>query len=310
LNSRHVGLIAKYSVRYSLRGGVGLVFLLLSMTFGLMVAHTTLQPVELATKQAVESSDSEDPDEIRAEVLDMLVDQASPTVSWFLSERDKKGDVSSREAGQAGRAWSDYLLRDRPAILSVIFLVLLAGWPLIVVMGAFDLYAGDIASRQLRYQLLRADRPSIYWGRLIGTLITLVLVLFLLGFTVTGYMGIKLPHYDALALVTWGVYGVLALAIASLPYLTLSAWISTSIGSAFGSLTVASLVVGAVPLFAMFGQATYEPAKYVAYLLPWGYQMQLFHPDPTHVGLAVLGCLAHAALFGWLGARKFGRRDL
>jgi hypothetical protein len=55
---------------------------------------------------------------------------------------------------------------------------------------------------------------------------------------------------------------------------------------------------------------TFEGAKYVLYLLPWGFQTRLFHPDPTHVVAAAGGCLAMTALFCWLGHRKFSTRDL
>ena len=44
-------LIARYSARYSVRGGVGLVFLLLSLTFGLVVANALLSPVEMLMKE-------------------------------------------------------------------------------------------------------------------------------------------------------------------------------------------------------------------------------------------------------------------
>ena len=50
MKSRHVLLIAKYSARYSVRGGIGLVFVLLSLTFGLLVSNTILHNVELAAQ--------------------------------------------------------------------------------------------------------------------------------------------------------------------------------------------------------------------------------------------------------------------
>ena len=39
IRGQHVALIAKYSAKYSIRGGVGLVFTLLALLFGLMVAN-------------------------------------------------------------------------------------------------------------------------------------------------------------------------------------------------------------------------------------------------------------------------------
>lgn len=310
MDTRQTSLIARYSARYSVRGGVGLVFLLLSLTFGLMVAHITLQPVEMISKQVQESMSDRQPEEVTAVVLDQLVEQATPVVAWVLSKRDTGDDDVDRAESDSADQWASYLLRDRPAMLSAIFLILMFGWPLIVAFGAFDLYAGDISSRQLRYQLLRADRASIFFGRLFGTLVTFTLVLILLGTTVSLYMAAKLPLYEFTELMSWTVYGVVALLIVTLPYVALCAWISASIGGSFAALSIVVLVIGGVPLIAMFGRMQSEYADYINYLLPWGFQTRLFHHEPSQVAMAIGGCALQTALYGWLGYRKFMRRDL
>mgnify|MGYP001607834147 CR=1 FL=1 len=306
MNLRHVSLIASYSARFSVRGGIGLVFLLLSLTFGLLVAHLMMQPVELAVKEFGSRSSASRADTTR-EVLAEITRQTKPVVSWVLSTR-KKDSIRDKDA-DADR-WAAYLLDERPAMLSAIFLILLFGWPFIVSFGAFDMFAGDISSRQLRYQLLRVDRGSIFVGRLLGMLATFVAVLLLLGVTVTAYIGVKLPMYSWLALIGWAGYGIAAMVCVSLPYVALCAWISTAIGSSFGSLTIASLVIGGVPLLATLGKMSHEYAGYLIYALPWGFQTRLFHHDPTQVALAVTGCLLLTTLFLWLGYRKFTTRDL
>ena len=310
MNTRQAFLIARYSARHSVRGGVGLVFLLLSLTFGLMVAHLTLQPVELISEQAKEFMGNRDAQEVSAEVLEQLVEEAQPVISWILAKRDSGDKDTDRAESKQADAWAAYLLKERPAMLSAIFLILLFGWPLIVAFGAFDLYAGDISSRQLRYQLLRADRGSIYFGRLLGTLITFLIVLVLLGTTVSIYMGAKLPLYGWGNLFSWTIYGICALAIATLPYVALCAWISSAIGGSFASLTIVSLIIGGVPLITMIAQSTYEPAGYLNYVLPWGFQTRLFHHEPMQVALACGGCILQTLFFGWLGYREFTRRDL
>ncbi|MBX3463208.1 MAG: hypothetical protein KF830_08550 [Planctomycetes bacterium] len=306
MKARHVQLIASYSARYSVRGGIGLVFLLLSLTFGLLVAHTMLQPVEIAAAQFAKGRNA-DPARATQRALEAITEQAKPVVAWMLTPSTREPDA---EAKRAGDAWSDFLLDDRPALLSAIFLILLFGWPLVVAFGAFDLYAGDIGSRQLRYQLLRVDRGSIYFGRLLGMVVTFVLVLLLLGVTVTAYIGLKLSVYEWPALLGWSAYGTLALVVVSLPYVALCAWLSAGFASSFASLTIASLVIGGVPLFAALGGRQFEVLGYASYLLPWGFQLRLFHPEAGQVALAAGGCLLQAALFAWLGHRKFTRRDL
>jgi hypothetical protein len=141
-------------------------------------------------------------------------------------------------------------------------------------------------------------------------LATFVAVLLLLGVTVTGYMGVKLPMYSWGALIGWASYGTLAMIVVSLPYIALCAWISAAVGGPFTSLTINSLVIGGVPLFATLGKLSSEYAGYVLYVLPWGFQTRLFHHEPLQVALAVGGCLLLTALFLWLGWRKFTTRDL
>ncbi|MEO6597344.1 MAG: hypothetical protein ABIP94_21585 [Planctomycetota bacterium] len=306
MNPRQTLLIAKYSARYSVRGGIGLVFLLLSLTFGLLVAHIMLQPVEMGIRQFSKGSNV-DKAEAMKRTVELLTNSAKPVVSWMVSSRSLS---AASEADTAADAWADYLLDDRPGLLSAIFLILLFGWPLVVSFGAFDLYASDIASRQLRYQLLRTDRGSIYFGRLLGMVATFLAVLLLLGITVTAYMGLKLPLYPGARLIGWAAYGTVAMVVVSLPYIALCAWISASIGAPFAALSVTSMVIGGVPLLATMGSKVYEPAAYLNYVLPWGFQMRLFHHDPTQVALAVGGCAFLTLLFTWLGYRKFTRRDL
>jgi len=303
LNARHTLLIAKYSARYSVRGGIGLVFLLLSVSFGLMVAHFTLQSVEAGRQLVARELGGEDP-RSREEVLRHVSNEVKRPVAWMLQKSE------TPEAKAEATRWATYLLDERPAILSAIFLILLFGWPLVVSFGAFDLYSSDIGSRQLRYQLLRTDRGSIFFGRLLGMVFTFVAVLVLLGATVTTYIGLKVPVYGWGDLLVWSVWGTAAMLVVSMPYIALCAWISASCRSAFASLTLTSLVIGGVPLFALLGRLYHEAANYVQWVLPWGFQMRLFHFDVAQVGLAVGGCALQTAVFLWLGHRKFVGRDL
>lgn len=312
MNRRQILLIAKYSARYSVRGGIGLVFLLLSLTFGLMVAHIVLQPVEMAVKQVTEANPDADRDETTRLMLERLSEDrvVKDVVSWMLTERSS-GNEPDPDAEAEADEWASYLLEDQPAVLSAIFLILLFGWPFIIVFGAFDLYSSDIGSRQLRYQLLRVDRGSIFIGRLIGMIATFTVVLLLLGSTVVLYMWAKLPTTYALSdMISWALQGLAAILWVSLPYTALCSWISASFGSSFASLTITTLVIGGVPLFAMLGRVTHEAAGYVNYVLPWGFQTRLLHHDWWEVAFAGGACLLQAALFTWLGYRKFTRRDL
>ena len=305
MNGRQVLLLAGYATRHSVRGGIGLVFLLLSLTFGLIVAHTMLQSVEAIARQMQQHTGGDE-----REVFERLSREARPVVAWMVAPRMASGATPDPETERKTDAWAKYLLEERPGILSAIFLILLFGWPLVVSFGAFDLYAGDIGSRQLRYQLLRADRSSIFFGRLLGTVLTFVAVLLALGAVVVVYMGCRLSVYSWSSLLLWGAYGTIALIWLSLPYIALCAWISAACSSSFLSLTLVSLVIGGVPLLGLALRATHEVGGYLAYVLPWPYQTRLLHHDPLQVAIAAGACLLQAALFTWLAHRTFLRRDL
>ena len=314
IQGQHVRLIARYSTKYSIRGGVGLIFTLLALLFGLIVANAMISPIEfLQASLEREADGSLEPDEVQKQVLDGVAEAARPVVGWVLGS-SKIADISDptakQEAETAMEAWIGYLLDDHPALLSAIMLVLMWGWPFIVACGAFDMFSGDIASRGLRYQLLRADRGSIFFGRLIGMFATFVIVLALLMGTVTLYMGFKLPYYQWGALLSWAVYGLAAMVTMSLPYLALCSWLSASFGSSMGSLALGSAFIGGVPLLTLIGSRIYEPAENFIYLLPWGIQHHLFNPGFGNVMGTVVGCLAYTALFLFLGYRKFTTRDL
>ncbi len=323
MNRRHVLQIAGYASRTSVRGGIGLVFLLLSLTLGLTIAHWMLLGVERVARRAVnpalyQTEEGRRDAELRA--IEEMTRPAKSVVSWMLSTkttsdapeppRGRRPSGDNGDADVEADKWAEFLLEERPALLSGIFLILLFSWPLVVSFGAFDLYASDIASRQLRYQLLRVDRSSVYFGRLLGLCTTLVVVLSVLGLTVTLYLGLKLGAYPWSEMLAWTALGTLMLIVLSLPYVALCGWISAAAGGSFTSLTLSSAVIGGIPLLATTLSMWLDAARYVNWLLPWGFQLRLLHHDPVQIGLAVFGCLLQAAVFVWLGHRTFLRRDL
>ncbi len=312
MNARHVNLISRYSIRYSVRGGVGLVSLLLTLVFGLGVAHILLKPAEMALTQAKKIGFENLTQE---ELLDDFINDRGVrrVVDWILTDKaaaESEDAAVQAQAKEDARNWSAHLLNDNPALLSAIMLILLYGWPLMVSMGAFNLFSGDIQSRGLRYHLIRADRSSIYWGRVLGMILTQSFILVAVMSVITAYMAMKLPFYGWGPLTAWGLQGLMALVVLSLPYIGLCAWISASINSPFGALTIISAALGAVPLLALLGQSQWSGLGYINYLLPWGIQHQLFHPEPAVIITTVLACLGYAAVFFYLGQRTFRSRDL
>jgi len=231
---------------------------------------------------------------------------AKPLVAWALGERS----VEELAEGDTEGRWANYLLDERPALLSAIFLVLLFAFPYLSILGSFNQYAGDVGSRGIRYLLLRTHRANIYFGRYLGTVLYSAVTMAIVLATIVVYMGIRLDFYSWSELVFWGLNGWIALVILSLPYVALCGWISGAVDSAFTALVLGIAVIVGVPLFAMLGKLALEEAHYVRWLLPWGIQNRLLHYSTAQAGLAALACLGYAAVFLTLGYRHFARRDL
>lgn len=296
VNGRHLRLICTHTMRHSLRGGSGLVYFLLAMFFGLIVANAVISPFEMMVRQSAQAD--------ATQVEQGVTRFARPIVEWAIA-RGNVDDVSA-----ATSAWVDYLLTGRPALLSAIFFVLLFGTPLLIPYGGFNQTSGDIGNRGLRYVLLRTERANIYYGRLLATMILAVAVQVLVIATIALYLGLKVKIYDGSDIATWSLQGLFALSIVTLPYVAVCGWLSASNDSPMVSLVVSNALIGGVLLAAFLLQLQWDNGHWIAWLLPWGVQKQLLRPELSIVALAGLACLLYTVLFAWLGAWKFSARDL
>jgi hypothetical protein len=305
LDPRQLGLICANSLRQSMRSGSGLVFVLLALFFGLIVANAVISPVEaLARSETFGFAGG------NSGIERQIVQLARPAVDWALSPPEVD-DPAAQQAAEAKTArWVDFVLDERPAMLSAILFVMIFGMPMLISFGAFNQTSGDIGNRGLRYQLLRTDRANIYYGRLLATVVLTVLVQALVVLTVALYLGLKVQIYDGSAIAGWSLQGFIALVLLSVPYVAVCAWISASNDSPMVSLVLCKLVIIGVLLGAVIGRLVWEPVYALRYLLPWGIQNYLLAPNVSTVALTAAGCLLYAAVFAWLGARKFNTRDL
>jgi ABC-type transport system involved in multi-copper enzyme maturation permease subunit len=182
--------------------------------------------------------------------------------------------------------------------------------PFVISFLAFNQLSGDMQTRGLRYLLLRTERSNIYFGRFLGTAVFSTVVTAVLIITIVLYLGIKTRLYPASDLAIWAAHGFAALAVLMLPYIALCSLVSASVTSPFLSLVLAKLVIAGVLLLAIVGRFAWEPAKYIKYALPWGWQNHLLHPDVSHCLGALLACLVYTAVFLLWGYRRFEKRDL
>jgi ABC-type transport system involved in multi-copper enzyme maturation permease subunit len=315
----HVRLISQYWTHFAIRSGSGLVYLMIVLTFGLSTAHMLISPVELLMVQQEQDMGHRDPNAVQ----ELIMSIGKPVVKFVLGSKSL-GQVAEEtsqdpmmmmpmvvkaDTSKAGQ-WAVFLLEDRPALLSAIFLVLVFGLPLAISFLAFNQVSGDVQSRGLRYLLLRTERGNIYLGRFLGTVVFSTGVIAFLILTIVLYLGLKTGLYPARELLIWSVQGFYALSMLMLPYIAVCAMISACVSSPFLSLILAKLIIAGTLLFAAIGTFVWEPLKYIKYLLPWGWQNHLLHPSWLHWGGAGLACLAYTAVFLMLGYRRFERRDL
>jgi hypothetical protein len=295
LRLEHVKMIALYWVRFSLRTGGGLVTLLLVLMVGLSVAGIFFTPVESILAKGPAAGFTEG--QVAADLK-------------RISEDPKFVDVVQMVTG-TDEAETRYLLGENPALLSVIFLVLMWMFPFIACIGSFNQTAGDIGSRGLRYLLLRTERPNILAGRFVGTVGAAKAALALMVVIMLLYIGLKFRIYAPAALVMWGLQGFIAIVLLSVPYIAMCTWISCSMDSAFGALALCLVLTGGPMILIKILDATLTwDLEWLGRLIPWGWKYELLSGDVATRVTAYLVMLGFTALFLFLAFRTFHRRDL
>jgi hypothetical protein len=275
-------------------------YLLALLIAGLSIASIFVTPLEQFVK-GMGGDPSADPAQLADQVL------RSPVV------KDAVGWITGADSTQA-----DYLLEKRPALFSAIMLFLLLAIPYTTCIGGFNQTSGDIASKGLRFLLLRTERINIYLGRLVGAaLFTTIAAASVIALIVI-YIHLKFGMYEFWPLMSWALEGLFAVLLLSVPYLALCAWISGKIDSPFASLALCLLAAGFTVVFIMIVKMmliaktslTADDLGWMFKVLPWGWKYDLLsHSFATRL-TAVAAMIGFTGLFLSLGIRSFNRRDL
>lgn len=301
LRKEHLNLIARHSLRHGIRGGSGLVSIALTLLVGLFLAQCAIGPLERVDKGIDQTAD-------RTPGIDK--DQRD-YAKRKANEQIVKVAVKGMEmAMDPSPDQLDYLTEDKPAMISVMLVLLFLATPLFACLGGFNQTAGDIGSKGLRFLLFRTERSNIFWGRFFGTLGFTALVNLLL-FVILGiYIAAKIKVHPTGDMMLWLAQGYLRMMVFTLPYVALCAWISAAMESAFGALAISLLVAFFLPLFLGIAGSFEDVVKNAQYITPWGWKYWLLEPPGPRffVGLAVM--FAFSAVFLFLGHRHFNRRDL
>ncbi len=302
LRRAHLSLIARHSLRHGIRGGAGLVSIALTLLIGLFLAQCAVGPLENVDKRVDFAADRAGPN-IDNDTRSAAKRQANDQIVKIAVQGMKFAMDPSEEQ-------LDYLTEDKPAMVSVMLVLLFLATPLFACLGGFNQTAGDIGTKGLRFLLFRTERSNIFWGRFFGTLGFTALVNLLLFAILTIYMVAKLNVHPKGDMVMWMLQGYFRMLLFTLPYVALCAWISSAMDSAFASLAISLLVAFFLPLFLGVGGSFEEAVKYGQYVTPWGFKYWLLEPLGAKLfgGIAAMG--GFTALFLFLGHRNFTRRDL
>jgi len=285
----HLKLVAGSYLRTSLRSGAGVIFLILSMIVGLVLAGIAVLPIE-ALQIAAKSGQS-------AEVaFNEAVAKFGPGV---ISAFTNASDDTAR-----------YWLTDQPALMTLFLIMMLAFLPFLASLAGFNQTSGDIGSKGLRYLLLRTERANIFLGRLAATYVFTLAVVTVIFAVVALYTVVKVPYYGTGATLWWLLRGWFACAVFLLPWVALAAWVSTTMEFPFLSLLIMELGLTLWIVIVYVMTKNLEELQYAAYATPWGYKFWLLDPNPAKVlgGIAVM--LGFTGVFTWMGLRNFDKRDL
>ena len=296
IRNSHLKLIARHSVRHGIRGGSGLVAMFFTLVLGLTMASIVISPLDAVNKVADRAHAS---DEERAalnlETQRQVVRIGGKAIDWAV-------DPSADEL--------TYLTETQPTAVSAILVLLFLVTPLLSCLGGFNQTSGDIASKGLRFLLVRTERPNIFLGRFIGTYVFSAVIYGILFAILALYMALKVNVHPPGDMVAWLAQGYVRLLIFSLPYIALCSWISANIDSAFGSLVVCLLVAYMFPLLVGMAGNINANAHYLQYLTPWGYKYWLLCPLNAKFFGGVAIMLGFTGVFVTLGLKSFTTRDL
>ena len=322
----HIPLIAGQSIKQTLRSPAGVIMVIVIMFIGLFTAQLLLLPIEFVGNQAGQMGMEMD----RENAVEQIESTAVPLLGRILKrvtgEPVEKGgglgallqpqlQPPSMELQEEGAildadTWAFFLIRRKPAFLSVLFLLFCMIIPSIVIFSSFNQISGDAKSRGLRYILMRTDRQSLFLGKLIGSIAVTCLFILVLLISILLYVRIKLDLYAVYSLLQWGVRGLLGFAVISIPYITLALTFSGLIDSGAGALGASLGVLIIVPLLGRLFNSIWEPLQFISLLLPYKLSFFIFHPEGWVVFLAVIGLLGYTVLYGFLGLLYFKRRDV
>lgn len=287
-----IATVARHELRHALRSGTGIVSVVIMLTVFLSIGNLATLGVAFFGHQ-----------------------ESAPRGLRRETPAEQIASYTHIAAGAAEQLGADpthvtYLVDERPALVSALFVVFALLVPFLAVAGAFNQTASAIERKALRFQLLRAPRAALLLGRFVAAAIFTEALLLLACGILAVYIATNLSIYPARETLSYFAHVALALGLLALPYIALASWISAAVGRPGFTFLLGQVAVGGVPLVAWIAGRQLAPLSALAWLTPWPLRFDLVHPSLSVELVAGIGLLVYTALYLTAALFTFRARDL
>ena len=268
---RHIGVLIRHDLRYTLSSARGLLFLVFFLLFWTVIF---------------------------AKLAGGLGERLATPQAGFLVSLLFDSSVAQ-------------LLQERPPTLVAYLVITATLTPLFAMLASCDQTATDLGTRHIRFLIPRVGRAEIFVARLVGAAIVMTLAQLVAGIaaTIVAIVVHGGGETSTAAIVGYGAQATGFLIVYSLPIVALMSLVSAAMASVglallvgLGGYAILGVALGLMPLP---GAA----ATVASFLTPGGLKPYLLQPELGPALAAGGGALAYVALYAFLGWQVFRTRD-
>lgn len=291
---RDAWLIAGFDLRESMRTRRAVVLAVLYLLIASISSYTYVKAVafaEEAKQDVVGAAGSAE----AAIALDMAQNTAYQGLLFLLA------------GGDAAIAAH---LATYPAMVLIFVWFSLSFLPWLIAMTSYDLIAGELHLRTVRFVALRTSRGAFVLGKLLSQVLLVAAIAGISMLPVLVIGGLFLRPFDVVATIlsllqSWPILALFAFAV--LGPVTFASQLVRGPGAARALAILLLFVLWIASLWAMLPDPV---AKFFGLLSPFTFKTWFFDPDLSGRLMAALACLLQCAGYTWLGFQIFRRRDL
>lgn len=294
-------LLIAHELRGLFRTRRVLVLVALYLSAGLLGGFGYVRTAQLAQDTAVETAVARGLSEAEAQAA---VAQAASPLSQQIVEA-----VAGSEDDEIATSLSQSL------ILPVFFWASLAFLPLLILLTGFDSISSELATRSLRYSVLRAGRGEILFGKAAAQLLIFAVMSAVCAAGLFAMAVGLIEGFDAGSnLLGFARVWLLLLPFAAC-YVGLVLMASSATQRGFFALLLAFVIAFGLRITGgiaglVDAQGPWAPMRWLRFVSPAHYHDGLWLADWTGPALSSLAYLAFATLFGALALTILLRRDL